>query len=1099
MRYIADLHIHSHYSRATSKASNLHGLAAWAAVKGIGVVATGDFTHPGWFAHLQECLEPAEPGFFRLKSGHAHDMRHLLPAGIRPAASPESIRFVLSAEISLIYKRGGKVRKVHNLLYVPDFDAVRRINATLATLGNISADGRPILGLDSRNLLEILLEKADQGFLVPAHIWTPWFSLFGSKSGFDSIEECFGDLSHHIFALETGLSSDPEMNRLISALDRFTLISNSDCHSPAKLGREANIFTTGFDYFSLRKALQAPVNEAGQQVFAATVEFYPEEGKYHCDGHRKCQVCLEPQETRKVRGLCPACGKPMTIGVLHRVMELADRDRPVYPPGSPQVHSLIPLHEIVAELLDCGPTSKKVLEGYIRLINLFGAEFTLLLDTAVEDIRAQGFGLLAEAIERVRANRVIRRAGYDGEFGVITVFSEGERANLCGQANLFGLTSRTVQRSQTRRRAALAPAPADDALIHAQPANKTLNREQQQVVASEAALILVQAGPGTGKTHTLVSRVQRMATRGTTPSTVITFTNKAAAEVRERLQRDVPANSAPVTVATFHGYCLSQLRRFAPGLQVAGPEERASVLEELQPDWSSKQREDFSRLLSHAFHQPELDCEDAVLQRYLHTLEERSLIDIEAVVPRTVQLLQQGGAAAQTVRAVTGHLFVDEFQDVNAAQYALVALMAQTSTVFAIGDPDQAIYGFRGSDPQWFHAFRNDLHPEVHRLICNYRSGSRILRAAEQLIACNPHPLPLVAMEVCGEASGAVYLQRCAHPEQEAMFIADHIELQLGGTSHRSLERFDHTGSAAVSFHDIGVLYRTSAQAEIISRVLAGRGIPFQVVDLEAYYTKGDCRLLYYWVLALAGLALYEQILFLLGREPGVDKQVLDLVRTRLRRISAEAGTPLGVADWLHGADTSRCRQFRLFAIQLQSLATTQPVTAALKVLIDHYQLAVDHPDIKQFVELAQTFAHSLADFAAYLQHYSDSVIYDPRAEAVTLSTLHAAKGLEFPLVFIAGLEDGLLPLHLRRATATRNDRSHIEEERRLLYVGLTRAIDILYLTWCGKRSRFGGPPEPCEPSRFLQELPTTSFAPPPVIASVTVRKPAPRQLSLFS
>ena len=223
MNYIADLHIHSHYSRATSKASHLYGLAAWAAVKGIGVVGTGDFTHPGWFAHLHDCLEPAEPGFFRLKAEPGRDFRDLLPPGMQPAIHPESIRFILSAEISSIYKRGGQVRKVHNLLYAPDFESVRQINATLATLGNIASDGRPILGLDSRDLLEILLEKAPHGFLVPAHIWTPWFSLFGSKSGFDRIEECFGDLSEHIFALETGLSSDPEMNRLISSLDRFTL------------------------------------------------------------------------------------------------------------------------------------------------------------------------------------------------------------------------------------------------------------------------------------------------------------------------------------------------------------------------------------------------------------------------------------------------------------------------------------------------------------------------------------------------------------------------------------------------------------------------------------------------------------------------------------------------------------------------------------------------------------------------------------------------------------------------------------------------------------------------------------------------------------
>jgi superfamily I DNA/RNA helicase len=627
---------------------------------------------------------------------------------------------------------------------------------------------------------------------------------------------------------------------------------------------------------------------------------------------------------------------------------------------------------------------------------------------------------------------------------------------------------------------------------------KALNREQQQVVASESVLLLVQAGPGTGKTHTLVSRVQRMAASGTTPCTVITFTNKAAAEVRERLQREGTMDSAPVMVTTFHGYCLAQLRRSAPQLQVAGPEQRAAIIEELQPGWSSREREIYCRQLSGAFNQPEPDRTDMVLRRYLQTLEARSLIDIDAVIPRTVDLLRQGGAPAEAVRAATGHLFVDEFQDVNEAQYNLVALLARTSTVFAIGDPDQAIYGFRGSNPRWFHAFNRDLHPEVHRLIRNYRSGSLILRAAEQLIANNPHPLPMIAMEACATTSGAMYLQRCAHPEQEAGFIADHIEHHVGGISHRSLERIDHTGMAAVSFRDIAILYRTSAQAEAIGAVLTGRGIPFQVVDLDAYYTKGDCRLLYYWTLVLAGEAQDAHILHLLSREPGMDKQSLELVSSRLRRLHAEEGSFQLGGHWLQDVDLASISGFRLFATELSHHAASQPVTATLRAIIDRYLLAADHPDIKRLVELALTFDQSLVDFAAHLLQYSDSVLYDPRAEAVTLSTLHAAKGLEFPLVFIAGLEEGLLPLHQRHPIAE-NEQNHVDEERRLLYVGLTRAITTLYLTWCAARSRYGRSPEPCQPSRFLQELPAGSLAVPPMKVSATVRKPSPRQLSLFS
>ena len=420
MQYRTDLHIHSPYSRATSKESTLAGLAGWAAIKGINVLATGDFTHPRWFQTLQEELVPEEPGFFRLRDERA--VVSPLP-GVTLGAEP--VRFMLSAEISSIYKRGGRVRKVHNLIYVPDFARSVRLNRRLGAIGNLKSDGRPILGLDTRDLLEIVLEEAPEGFLVPAHIWTPWFSLFGSKSGFDSVEECFGDLATHVFALETGLSSDPPMNRLISALDRFALISNSDCHSPQKIAREANLFATEFSFFALRDALKANHRDC----FRGTVEFFPEEGKYHADGHRSCKVCLDPAETRRLGGCCPVCGKPLTIGVEYRVRELADRTTPLFPAEAPEVFSLIPLPEVLGELLDVGPASRKVMNGYAEVIRKFGSELGVLLEAPVADIRG-AWPLLGEAIDRMRQGRVLRRPGYDGEYGVIRLFADGELARL---------------------------------------------------------------------------------------------------------------------------------------------------------------------------------------------------------------------------------------------------------------------------------------------------------------------------------------------------------------------------------------------------------------------------------------------------------------------------------------------------------------------------------------------------------------------------------------------------------------------------------------------------------------------------------------------
>lgn len=431
MEFVADLHIHSCYSRATSKASHITALAAWARIKGVHVLGTGDFTHPGWFKELRETLQPAEPGFFRLKDTVKRDFSSLLHPNISTETIPS--RFVLTAEISSIYKRGGTVRKVHNILFVPDFVSAENLTRRLAAIGNLESDGRPILGLDSRDLLEILLETAPDGFLVPAHIWTPWFSLFGSKSGFDCLEDCFGDLSEHVFALETGLSSDPEMNRRISALDNYTLISNSDCHSPAKLCREANIFDTEFDYYSMRDAIKTPCDSQGKQRFTATIEFYPEEGKYHHDGHRKCNFCCAPDAGRSLSNRCPVCGKAMTVGVLSRVMELTDRTEAVYPKGSPGVFSLIPLPEIISEITGVGVNSKTVMHHYLKCVECFGSELNILMQTPLQDL-ARGYSpLLVEAVRRLRLKQVHRRPGYDGEFGVVTLFGDKEKEKYAAQ------------------------------------------------------------------------------------------------------------------------------------------------------------------------------------------------------------------------------------------------------------------------------------------------------------------------------------------------------------------------------------------------------------------------------------------------------------------------------------------------------------------------------------------------------------------------------------------------------------------------------------------------------------------------------------------
>jgi DNA helicase-2/ATP-dependent DNA helicase PcrA len=413
MKFFADFHIHSRFSRATSRNLVPEYLDIWARKKGIQVIGTGDFTHPGWLKELEEKLLPAEPGLFKLKQDCLlNDQSDSQNVGdFRP-------RFMLTAEISTIYKRSNRVRKIHHLVLSPDFATVKKIQRELNRIkANITSDGRPIIGLDSRNLLEMLLSVSGENQLIPAHIWTPWFSVLGEKSGFDSIEECYGDLSDHIHAVETGLSSDPPMNRLCGFLDQYTLISNSDAHSPEKLGREANIFDTDLSYKSIIQAIKT----GKSPQFLGTVEFFPQEGKYHYDGHRKCGICWNPAETFKNHAICPVCGKKVTVGVMNRVMQLADKKVEQSGHFQPPFFPVIPLKEILSEICGVGPSSKRVSQLYDSLIESLGTEFDILLNLSTDEIELKSNHEISEAISRMRAGDVLIQEGFDGEFGKIRV------------------------------------------------------------------------------------------------------------------------------------------------------------------------------------------------------------------------------------------------------------------------------------------------------------------------------------------------------------------------------------------------------------------------------------------------------------------------------------------------------------------------------------------------------------------------------------------------------------------------------------------------------------------------------------------------------
>jgi uncharacterized protein (TIGR00375 family) len=425
MRFVADLHIHSRFSRATSDNLSVENMWEWAQFKGITVVGTGDFTHPQWSKQLKAKLHVNANNLFKLK-------RKYQQGTTVPPSCRGEVFFMLTTEVSCIYTKNGKVRKIHCLIFVPDFAAASRVNRALAKIGNLKSDGRPILGLDAKKLLKIVLDSSDKSMLVPAHAWTPHFSVFGASSGFDSLEECFDELTPNIYAIETGLSSDPPMNWRLRALDGITLISNSDAHSPAKLGREANVFDTGH---ALRKGKGGDGDsEISYQFimdaiktgkgFAGTIEFFPEEGKYHYDGHRACGVSFSPRETVEHNYLCPVCGKKVTVGVLHRVEKLADRKEGFRPKGAKPFYSVIPLPEIIAETMKVGVNTKTVRKEYFHLIEKLGNEFRILLEAPLEEIEEAGSPLLREAIERMRSGNVHITPGFDGEYGRVRIFGE---------------------------------------------------------------------------------------------------------------------------------------------------------------------------------------------------------------------------------------------------------------------------------------------------------------------------------------------------------------------------------------------------------------------------------------------------------------------------------------------------------------------------------------------------------------------------------------------------------------------------------------------------------------------------------------------------
>ncbi len=1374
--YRADLHIHSRFSRATSSKLNIPLLAAWARVKGLSVLGTGDFTHPKWRGELAEGLRLDEKsGLYAQRDPQA--LHAALPdlnlpglAGLPDPAAQEDASglpvaqplFMLQGEISSIYKRGGKVRKVHNLVFMPTLEAAERFCLRLGQVGNLHADGRPILGLDSRNLLEMVLETDPQAFLVPAHIWTPWFSLFGSKSGFDRMEECFGDLAAEIFALETGLSSDPAMNRLWSHLDRYRLVSNSDAHSGENLGREANVFAGELSYAGILRALKEPSSSTEEDQgratrFLGTLEFFPEEGKYHMDGHRKCNVLFTPEETRAHGGLCPVCGGPLTVGVLNRVVELADRSEPVYG-GEKNFASLVPLPEVLGEILGVGAKSRKVGDMYAKAITRFGSELAILQHVSEADL-GRFFPPLGEAVARMRRGEVRISGGFDGEYGVVRMFSDKEQRDILRGANIGkspdgkgrvqGLTlmgdlvpaeppkrgkeaapqtalplmavgfppdeaaavepsgepsldsaspggeasfratevfpppqgaqaapgssiSSTATLSFSFRKAAssvetaaggadtaaaakavdavpqtgsaaeaatnassveavpeevatavnaglgptsgsedasgdfalsdfpvdpeasasedgpaqvsgglppapqetvapsgASPAPAEAFLralrkpgassaaqavpaaaampspspaaapkaasggkagkpaaaealsapdatdaapvavspgltaaasasataaspeaVEAEPGDapppnpgQGLNPSQERAVMAGPPPVLVLAGPGTGKTRTLVARVMRLLDEGVAARRIlaVTFTRRAAAEMDERLRAALGEDAPLPRTDTLHALGLELWHRTHADVPVLLSEESARrVFAEANSEEPAQAiREGWQAINLARERMEQAPPEFAEMgKRFLLQKQAWNLADYTDLLEFWLEQIRSKLYPAQY-----DHVLVDEVQDLSRLQLMLVCSLISSSGqgFFGIGDPDQSIYSFRGAHGQC-RKFLEGYWPnlDVVSLTHNYRSRPGVLAAARGIIGAHAVSPSLTPVR---RERAALFLFDAPGADREAGWVAERIAALIGMSSHTLTDAARNAKTPSPARGKTGRAENAPAAAPDSS---SGGKTDYEVQGDG--YSPGDIAIL---VRTHALAPLFRKALDRVGvpvAEPAADSFWSD---PRVTLILRAAGRILGIADTDTEAEklTSFCPD-KVFA------KGPLGVAAFMSSIPPFDALFWQSPAFRSLVK-AYDANGGWAPLLTWIGLQNELELVRGKAETVQILSLHAAKGLEFGVVFLPCLEDGLLPFvgpELLTGKPEKGRSTDMDEERRLLYVGVTRARDALFLSHSAKRMLYGRELR-LKPSRFLDGLPQDALTRSTIVAHSSRKE---KQLSLL-
>jgi DNA helicase-2/ATP-dependent DNA helicase PcrA len=1077
MKFIADFHIHSHYSRATSKELVPEYLHYWARIKGITIIGSGDFTHPGWTKELKEKLEPAEEGLFKLKKDY---LNRDLDTSFLPG---KEVRFLLTAEISSIYKKNDRVRKVHNVIFAPDFETIERIQQKLIAINaNITSDGRPILGLDSRDLLEMVLDANEKCFFVPAHIWTPWFSVLGSKSGFDSIAECFDDLADHIYAVETGLSTDPPMNWMCGFLDNYTLTSNSDAHSPERLGRNSNRFDTGLSYHDIIDAMKT--GDPGH--FLGSIDLFPQEGKYHYDGHRKCGICWDPVETLKHDGICSKCGRPVTVGVMNRVVRLSDREDPEQRPNRHPFQSIIPLKEMLGELAGVGPGSRRVARTYMNLIKKGVPELELLMDTPLEDIKTMGGEELTEAICRMRNREIYIREGYDGEYGIIKVFAEDERPALDSQNCLFKDLAQQKRRVPPSRKMinfdleefqrlieakALEAEEEDKTGTDKKKAAVGMNPRQQAAVEHFTGPALVIAGPGTGKTRVLTYRILHLIEdKNIDPGNIlaVTFTNKAAAEISERLQALVENKSltSKPYVTTFHALGYSILReqmqqgRGEVTFSILEPEDKKRIIQRVS-GCEKNRAPGFANAIEAAKQQlktpMDLEMEDPELAKifveYRDYLKEQNTYDLDDLLYVPVKLFEDHHDVLAAYREKFQWILIDEYQDINYVQYKLIRglMPGVDSNLCVIGDPDQAIYGFRGADVRFIQRFREDYPgAAVYRLKQSYRCSDSILKASGNVMQRGVSDEALLS----GLEEGVkIKIVKNSTHKSEAEFVARSIEQMMGGLRFFSMDSSITEGHKEVeidSLSDFVVLCRVKGQMEALEKAFMDHSIPYQTVGEEPFFKQEPvCSIIDLLKFSrnprnniIKEKLIEKEIITSLESgsfqsSPGEGKSVKDTIGNLVDTYFSDKTT--GHDGLPSPKDPENNQKF------FRGDQGGSPSARGAYIELER------PPDIKRLLDLAGDFGDDLDGFLQFTVLGTAVDTYRPDLEHVTLMTLHGAKGLEFKAVFIVGCEEGLLPYSLFKGHT-----SDAEEERRLLYVGMTRAKKFLFLSHAEKRFLMG-------------------------------------------